>query len=309
MASAEENSCSNESEFRDFLARQHGLVTTAQAHSIGIASPALTRRVQSGELDRILPRVYRSPLLARTLQQSAPTAVLWAGDGAIASHATAAHLWGIDAVVERCIHVWVPQQRRLKAARVVVHRGEVVQRDRRIRDRVPVTSPARTLVDLAGVIDGEPLEAALEDVLHRGLTTSFAVLRCLDAVGGTGRAGSQHLRKLIAERDDSALESRLEVKVWRLLRGAGLRPVRQYDVRCGGRKYRLDFAWPKFKVAVEAGGFSAHGGTRIRFVADRRRTADLAAEEWTVIPVTWDECIDNPGAVIQRVRVSLLHAA
>ena len=178
-----------------------------------------------------------------------------------------------------------------------------------MRDGVPVTSAARTLVDRAGVLDSEALEAALEDALHRGLTTSFAVLRCLDAVGGTGRVGSQHLRNIIAARDDGTLESRLEVKVWRLLRLSGLRPVRQYEVRCGGRTYRLDFAWPKLKVAVEADGFSAHGGTRIKFVADRRRTADLVAEEWTVIPVTWDECIDNSGAVIQRVRASLLHAA
>jgi very-short-patch-repair endonuclease len=101
----------------------------------------------------------------------------------------------------------------------------------------------------------------------------------------------------------------LEVKVWRLLRNAGLRPVRQYEVRCGGRTYRLDFAWPKLKVAVEAEGFSAHGGTRIRFVADRRRTADLAAEEWAVIPVTWDECTGNPEGVVRRVRASLVHAA
>lgn len=172
-----------------------------------------------------------------------------------------------------------------------------------------VTSAARTLVDLAGTLDGESLEAALEDMLHRGLTTPFAVLRCLDAVGGTGRAGSQHLRRLLAARDDGALESRLEVKVWRLLHNAGLRPVRQFEVRCGERTYRLDFAWPKLRVAIEADGYAAHSGTRIKFVADRRRAADLAASEWIVIPATWEDCAERGGAIIQRVRAALLHAA
>jgi very-short-patch-repair endonuclease len=225
------------------------------------------------------------------------------------SHTTAATLWGIDSRTNDEVHLLVPPARRPRARGVVVHRGEVAQRDRRVRDRVPVTSPARTLVDLAGMLDGEFLEAALEDMLHRGLTTAFAVLRCLDAVGGTGRSGSQRLRRLLTDRDDEALESRLEVKVWRLLRSAGLRPVRQYEVPCGERTYRLDFAWPKLRVAVEAEGFSAHGGTRIKFVADRRRAADLASAEWSVIPVTWDDCTTHPGSVIQRVRTALVHAA
>jgi len=309
MSSPQRKFRSIESDFRELLARQHALVTTAQAHSIGIASPALNRRLRAGELERVLPHVYRSTLVAPTLAQSALAAVFWAGPDAIVSHTTAASLWGLAGIPSDKVHLLVPPARRPRAARVVVHRGEIAHRDRRMRDGVPVTSPARTLVDLAGVLGGETLEASLEDALHRGLTTSFALLRCLDAIGGKGRTGSQHLRRLLDGRDDAALESRLEVKVWRLLRGAGLRPVRQYEVRCGERTYRLDFAWPKFKVAVEADGFSAHGGTRIKFVADRRRAADLAAATWTVIPVTWDECTGNPGGVIQRVGASLLHAA
>ena len=178
-----------------------------------------------------------------------------------------------------------------------------------MRAGVPLTSLARTLVDLAGTLSDESLEAAVEDTLHRGLTTSFAILRCLDAVGGKGRVGSRRLRELLDARGDATLESRLEVKVWRLLRGAGLRPLRQYEVRCGDRTYRLDFAWPKLKVAIEADGYAAHGGTRLKFVADRRRAADLASAKWTVIPVTWEDCAEQAGVVVQRVRAALLHAA
>jgi very-short-patch-repair endonuclease len=96
--------------------------------------------------------------------------------------------------------------------------------------------------------------------------------------------------------------------VWRLLRCAGLRPVRQFEVRCDGRRYRLDFAWPILKVAVEADGYATHGGRRA-FVRDRKRLADLAAAGWLVITITWDECVHSPGDVVEKVRQALVRAA
>jgi very-short-patch-repair endonuclease len=84
--------------------------------------------------------------------------------------------------------------------------------------------------------------------------------------------------------------------------------VRQFEVRCGDRRYRLDFAWPVLKVAVEAEGFAAHGG-RQPFVPDRRRLADLVVGGWMVIPVTWEDCVREPGRVIERVRAALRRVA
>jgi very-short-patch-repair endonuclease len=177
-----------------------------------------------------------------------------------------------------------------------------------VRDRVPVTSPARTLVDLAGMLDEESLEAVVEDFFHRGVTTPLAVQRCLDASGGTGRPGSHLLRALLADRDEAPLELKLEVKLWRLLRKAGMRPVRQFEVRCGGNTYRLDFAWPKLKVAVEGDGYAAHGG-RTAFVRDRRRLAALVAAGWMIVPVTWDDVTTRAGAVVETIRAALVQAA
>ena len=81
-------------------------------------------------------------------------AVLWAGPDAVASHATAARLWGISDMPHGLL-VWTPQGRSARVG-VVVHRGLITGNDRRIRDRVPVTSPGRTLIDLGdeqGAVD------------------------------------------------------------------------------------------------------------------------------------------------------------
>jgi very-short-patch-repair endonuclease len=307
MSRPEHDAPFNEGQFRQILRRQHGLITAEQARSVGLLKDALARRVHRGELVRVLPRVYRSTLVPASLYETGLAAVLWAGDGAVASHVTAARIFGAD-LPEGNAHIWVPPGRNPKSRLVVVHRGEVVRNDRRIRERVSVTSPARTLVDLAGLVDDETLEAVAEDFFHRGVTTPLAVQRCLDNAGGTGRPGSHHLRALLADRDEAPLERKLEQKIWRLLRKAGLRPVRQHGVRCGTKKYRLDFAWPIVKVAVEGQGFAAHGG-RLAHARDNRRLADLVAAGWRVIPVTWESASHDPHGVVERVRSALVAAA
>ena len=287
---------------RALLRKQHGLVTSAQA-----PPDALRYRAKTGELERVLPRVYRSPLFAASPEQRALAAVLWAGDGALASHLTAVVLYGFGAMAEKP-HVWVPADRAPSSTRVIVHRGVVAKNDRRLRAGVPITSPARTILDAAGMLDGEDLEALVEDFLHRGLTTPMSIDRCLTANGGKGRAGSGRLRALLADRDPKALESRLEVKVWRMLRRHGLRPARQHEVHIGGALYKLDFAWPALKVAVEAEGFAVHGDHRA-FVPDRRRLADLVAAGWSVIPVTWHDCTHAPEAFVAKIKSVLVCAA
>jgi very-short-patch-repair endonuclease len=302
------NSRCNEEDLRDLLARQHGLVTSAQAGELGLTASALAKRVRFGSLERVLPRIYRSTLVADGVRQRALAAALWAGRDAVVSHATAAELLAIDGLRSSAMELWIPSTQAPRSPRVVVHRGTVDATDRRMRDGIPVTSAARTVIDLAGRLDSEMLEAVVEDVLHRGLTTPAMLERRLEALGGKGRAGAGRLRRVLATRDGAPLESRLEVKVWRLLRDIRPRPVRQFAVAVGGRKYRLDFAWPALHVAVEADGFSAHGYRRA-FVADRRRLADLVGAGWTVIPVTWEDCMRDPDGLAWRINTVLLRAA
>jgi very-short-patch-repair endonuclease len=76
-----------------------------------------------------------------------------------------------------------------------------------------------------------------------------------------------------------------------------------------GGRYRLDFAWPDFKVAVECGGYEAHGSTRERFGKDRARYAELVASGYRVLPVTWSVARTEPGRVVRWLEATLALAA
>ena len=93
-----------------------------------------------------------------------------------------------------------------------------------------------------------------------------------------------------------------------MLQEAGLRAVPQFEVRIGAAKYRLDFAFPVFKVAVEGHGFGAHGG-RLAHTRDARRFSDLAGAGWRVVPVTWEAITKEPNYVVEQIRSALREAA
>ncbi|GMU78609.1 MAG: hypothetical protein AMXMBFR46_14040 [Acidimicrobiia bacterium] len=235
------------------------------------------------------------------MRQAAFAAILWAGGPTLASFRAAGELYGLDAVVAPRPEVWVPPERRLRSELVVVHRGEVEAVDRRMIGPIPVTSPARTLIDLAGVLDDEDLAAAVEDAIHRGLTTPQSIARRLDVLGGKGRPGAGRLREILDDRGPSAAAaSRLEVKIWRTLRAAGLRPVRQHRVRIGARTFLLDCAFPQWRFAVEGIGDRYHRSPLQRR-RDHQRLADLASVAWRVVPVTWHDITETPERVVGQV--------
>ncbi len=257
----------------------------------------------------MLPGVYRLTSVPISARQAAMAALLWAGDDAVVSHVTAGALWALDGLQAERVDLWVPSRRAPRSPLVEVHRGTVDAIDRRRVESIWVTSPARTLIDLAAVLEAEVLETALESALRRGLTTPGSIERRLMSLGGRGRRGTGQLRALIDDRGKgAALEFELEVRIWRLLRSAGLRPVRQYSVRYDGRTYRLDFAWPALRVAVEADGFDAHGG-RGAFERDHARLAVLCAHGWRVVPVTWEQVTKRRAWVLDTIVRALTSAA
>jgi len=311
MSTAIRRSRSNESLdalLSRLAARQYGVFSRAQALELGLSPGQIDRRITTRRWEAILPCVYRAGGAPSTGRQAAMAACLWGGDGAVVSHRAAGVLWDLEGVSGSTVELWVPADRKLRTTKLTVHRTDELPRpDRTHLGCIPITTPARTLIDLAGVLDEESLEAAVENGFRQGRVSERLLRAPLDALGGSGRAGTASLRQILDRRGEkaAALEHRLEVKVWRLLLRSGLpKPVRQQPVEVAGRRYRLDFAWPSFRVAVEADGFATHGGRRA-FHGDRRRMAGLVSEGWRIVPVTWHDATARPKEWLQEVGRTL----
>ena len=310
MSTAERDTGDNES-IHELIARQFGLIADTQAASFGVSRQSIWRRVDSGEWIRVLPRVYRAAAAPVTPMQRALAATLWAGDGALASHATAATLFEFDGIRTEKTEIWVPAKRRVRSASLTVHHGGRLDRaDRTVLDGVPITTPVRTLIDMAGRFEDDRLLAVMEDLIRRDLVTCERLHARLEALRKSGRVGGGRLATLLDQRGDGRpLESALEARVWTIILESGVRlPRRQFWTGAAGHRYRLDFAWPDLRVALECEGYAYHGGLS-KWGRDRARDADLASAKWRVIPVTWAMCTGDRANVIRRLRSSIPRAA
>lgn len=283
--------------------RQYGLVTRAQLRSLGMTDRQITARLASGLLEPVHRGVLRMPAVARSPEQAVLAACLAAG--AVASHRSAAALWGLRGVERPPIDVTVPGQSGRRLAGVVVHRSAGLEAHDVIRRLgIPVTTPGRTLLDL-GAVAPRLVEAAMEDALFRGLVSEAALRRVLDRAGTHGRNGTAVLRDLLDRREPgrAPTESPLEDELVRLLRRHGLpEPVRQHPVALGaGREARIDLAYPELRLGIEADGRRWHSG-RADFERDRARANRLAAHGWTMLRFGPDAIRRRGGTVAAEVR-------
>jgi very-short-patch-repair endonuclease len=291
---------------RELAELQHGVVTRAQVRDLGVSDSSVSRRLAGGLWDRVLPGVFRITGAVGDPRQLPMAATLWAGDGSVVSHATAARLWEIDGVRERKIELWVPSKRNLRNPSVHVHRGTRIDRaDRSTSGPLPITTPIRTLIDISARMEEAALLAAMENLIRRHLATPERLAVRLEALRSSGRPGAGRLADLLASRAGPALESVLEAKVWQLIGRTGLPlPQRQHWVSLPGGRARLDFAWPEQRVALECDGWEHHG-RRSAFAPDRARLAELASARWHVLPVTWHAVTAEPARVERWIRDSL----
>ena len=174
-------------------------------------------------------------------------------------------------------------------------------------DGIPVTRPARTLMDLATVESEETIERCLDDALRRKLVSLAFLDRWLEDPRRARHRGRQVLRRLVdAHIGIGAAESPLETQTLRIIRAAGLPvPMLQYVVKDGDRFVaRVDLAYPLERVAVEVDGFRYHD-TRIQFDHERTRANDVVALGWTLLRVTAQHLHDDPEGVVDWIRSAL----
>jgi hypothetical protein len=270
-------------------AEQHGLITLAQAGDAGISEGQVRRRLRTGEWRRLHRGVFAVAGTPAVWEQKVLGAVMVAGPGAVASHLCAAALHEFPDSVRDQPEVTARPGTNPKVRGLRIHRPALLP-DHDIRNvgRVPVTSFARTLVDCTGRLSLGQIARALDAGLVRRQVTVWSVERSLLPLGQAPGRHPSKLWTLLAERgsDASKAESRPEIRMARVLVAGGLpKPVLQHWVRVGGENFRLDFAYPDAKVAIEYDGWDAHR-SRGAFDADRRRDRSLQLAGWVVLRVT-----------------------
>jgi len=284
--------------------RQFGVFSRTQARDAGLSEESMTRRVISGRWEEAVRSVYRIPGSPITGRQRALAAVLWGGKESAISHTTAGRLLRLDAVRFDGLHLTVPSALGLRGSNITVHRRPTLSgTDLVVVDGIRCTSATRTIIDCGSLLDDEVLETAFEQARQMGLTTVTALERRAEELCGRGRPGSARVRRLLAAQEPSsrAMESRLEVRLARLLRKSSLpTPERQHPV---GR-FCLDFAWPSARVGCECDGFEHHGA-RLAWKRDRRRLAAIEAARWRVIHVTWTDVTREPDQTLYRLAFAL----
>lgn len=229
--------------------------------------------------------------------------------GGLASHRTAAALWELRACEERVVEVTVAGRRAPRLAGVRAHETASLEPvDRTVRWGIPLTTPARTVVDLAAVAPPEVVEPAMEDALLRGLASFSLLERTVARLAGPGRPGSRLLRRLVDERVPSqrATESALEDALVEVLRRAGLpSPVRQHEVvAIDGLRVRVDLAYPAVRLAIEADSRRWHGG-RDDVIRNAAKGNALVLVGWRVLRFTWDDVRGRPEWIVAAAASEL----
>jgi hypothetical protein len=273
----------------EIAARQLGLITRAQASKAGISAGEIQRRTRTRRWKPLRPGVYALTGTPDTWEQRVLAVVLSAGPGAVASHLTAAALHQFPDVPRDSIEVTVPPGCQPRARGFRVHRPQLLpDHDATRFGLIPVTSYARTLVDCTGRLSLGQLARALDAGLVGHAVTLWSVERTVRELKQAPGRHPSKLWTLLGERgSETALaESRPEIRLGRLLASAGLpEPVQQHWVRVRTERFRLDFAYPEQKVAIEYDGWDAHR-SRGAFDRDRRRDRLLQLAGWTVLRFT-----------------------
>ncbi len=282
---------------------QRGRVNRQQLLAAGLTASQVTGLTRSQRLFREHAGVYAVGHLAPIPLARETAALLAMRDGALLSHQTAARLWGLDAVPEdpALIHVLVDLRWAGRRPGVRVHRTrELDPADRRIRERLPVTSPARTLLDVAPTLEDRRLERAHDQVIAGRLAGRREVEELLTRLAG--HPGSRRLAELVAGHGDTTMtRSEAEERLLALVRDAGL-PGPRVNVHLHG--YEVDFHWPDANLVVEVDGFRYHS-SRLAFERDRVRDARLHDADVEVLRVTWRQLEHEPLVVVARIARAL----
>jgi predicted transcriptional regulator of viral defense system len=288
--------------------RQHGLVTRSQINAAGVSAQQLRTLRRRGLLLPIEPGVYAIAGTPRSWEQRLAGKVMSAGPLAIAGARSGAGLWRLDRFRRDHMDLLVPAPAARRPQGVRLHESnDLPSRDRTVVEGIPVSTPVRTILDVARYVSPTRLGAMLDDAVRRDLTTYAEAHQRFGELAGRGRDGIATARKMLEDRPDGTTvpDSPLESDVRALLLRSGLpEPVLHHRVDCDDITYVLDLAWPPALVALECDGYRFHRTPEQLDWDDRRRTA-LGLRGWIVMHVTRRILRDEPRRVARDVAMAL----
>lgn len=284
----------------DLAARQHGVVSSRQLTALGYSRDAISHAAHTGRLHRIHRGVYAVGHKSLTWEGRCLAAALSCAPDAVASHLSAAWLWGLLASRPGTFHVTAATRRHARKL-IEVHYAPLADEDRVVCDGIPATSVARTLLDYAGMATDTGLERALERSEERGLFDLRAVEALLARAGGHRGAGRLRRALAIYRDDPSFTRSKLERRFRELVRRSGL-PMPSANAWVG--EYEVDAYWSAERFGVELDVYETHG-TRAAFERDRLRQENLKLKGIETIRITGLRLDREPTAVIERISTLL----
>jgi very-short-patch-repair endonuclease len=286
----------------EIAGRQENLITRDQVLALGVGRGAIEHRVATGRWQRLHRCIYLIGAAPPTLSARARGAALALGHGAVVSHRTAAVVWDLLPSADGDeVHITVPGRNVGRREGLRIHRvRQLPEEEVTVKHGIPLTTPARTICDLAATEPLRDVESALAEArIHR-----LATDRQISAVIARAptRPGASIIRSLLEAEDDSGYtRSRAERIMRDLIHDADLaRPLFNEPVL----GYVVDAVWPDQRLIVEVDGYAYHRH-RAAFERDRLRDQRLIAAGYRVIRVTWIQLRDRPIAVITTIAQAL----
>jgi hypothetical protein len=279
--------------------KQHGVVSRKQLLELGFTRHAIDHRLKIGRLHAICHGVYAVGRPTLPSQGRWMAAVLACGEGALLSHFSAAALMKIGYEQSPSVEISIPSRMDRRRPGLVVHRRPNLRReDTGTFERIPVTSPVQTLVDLAPRLERLDLERAVNEADKYGLVSPPQLRKALARRGG--EPGVAILRRLLDRRTFRLTRKQLEQRFLPLASGAGL-PVPQTKQIVNG--YEVDFYWPDLGLVVETDGLTYHR-TPAEQARDRLRDQAHTAAGLTQLRFTHEQVRYEPEHVLRVLRAT-----
>jgi very-short-patch-repair endonuclease len=285
-----------------------GIISTREAQALGMNRMTLSRRIDAG----ILIRIGRG-LMALPGANSDVVLDLEAACrrlNAVVSHESAGHMHRFDGLAWAAPTVTVPHRLTHQFPGVRVHQSTDLSDDDLVQLRgLPVTTPERTIIDLAASMSDARLDFVLDRALSSGTVELTKLTEVFAGLGRRGKPGTTRIRRMLENRDASYVppDTVLEQRLWEIMTGNGLpRPTPQFRppwlVPTEGR---VDFAYPEHRLIVEGDSRKWHLLMR-SFQTDRHRDNQAQLAGWRILRFTWQDIAERPDEVTAMIRAGLV---